>query len=394
MARVKSTLACPVAAAIGLVVATAAGLVALRAGSVWAAIVQAQVVGIAYLVAGTIAWRRRPDNATGPLLLVIGYSWYIPEFQAASVPALAALAFATRRVVNLLSAHLMLAFPSGRLGLRQHRIAMGLAIATTAIGIPTRLLLTDRIPADLRHVDRVLTSGCDCPNPFWVGSGPELLGRVEFWTGFPTVAVALIIMGLVILRLTRATAPMRRVLWPVLFGAIVATVIFAFNVLSITLAMTTALTGALSWVLSMARAAVPVGFLVGLLRMRMDKTAVATLVVGLHGQRTSHSLERSIADALHDPSVKLGYWSPAAGTYLDGTGKVLTMPNQDRVCPWPLWSGPTSPLAQSSMMRCSTTTRRSSMRCRPHLRWRSNETDSPRPSTPRPPTLDGCLLDR
>jgi class 3 adenylate cyclase len=58
----------------------------------------------------------------------------------------------------------------------------------------------------------------------------------------------------------------------------------------------------------------------------MDKAAVATLVVGLHGQRTPHSLERSIADALHDPSVKLGYWSPAARTYLDGTGKVLTMP--------------------------------------------------------------------
>ncbi len=60
--------------------------------------------------------------------------------------------------------------------------------------------------------------------------------------------------------------------------------------------------------------------------MRMDKAAVATLVVGLHGDRTPHSLERSIADALHDPSVKLGYWSPAARTYVDGTGKALTMP--------------------------------------------------------------------
>jgi hypothetical protein len=44
--------------------------------------------------------------------------------------------------------------------------------------------------------------------------------------------------------------------------------------------------------------------------MRMDKAAVATLVVGLHGVRTPDSLERSIADALHDPAVKLGYWLP------------------------------------------------------------------------------------
>lgn len=54
--------------------------------------------------------------------------------------------------------------------------------------------------------------------------------------------------------------------------------------------------------------------------------AVASLVVGLHGERTADSLERSIAGALHDPSVKLGYWSPAAGAYVDGSGNVLAMP--------------------------------------------------------------------
>jgi hypothetical protein len=133
-------------------------------------------------------------------------------------------------------------------------------------------------------------------------------------------------MGLVVLRLTGATAPMRRVLWPVLLGALVALVVFAFNVFSSTLAMTTAMTAALGWVLSLALAAVPIGFLVGLLRMKMDKAAVATLVVGIHGERTRDSLERSIAAALHDPAVKLGYWSPAARAYVDGTGKALMLP--------------------------------------------------------------------
>jgi class 3 adenylate cyclase len=220
----------------------------------------------------------------------------------------------------------MLTFPSGRLGLRRHRIAMGLVIAFPAIQIPTRLLLVDRIPRVLEHVDRVTTLGCDCVNPFTLASAPAVFAAVERWTGFLTVGTALLIMALVILRLTDATAPMRRVLWPVLFGAIVAIVIFAFNVLSFTLATTPALTGALGWVLSLARASVPIGFLVGLLRMRMDKAAVATLVVGLHDERKRGSLERSIADTLHDPSVKLGYWSPAARTYLDGTGKMLPMP--------------------------------------------------------------------
>jgi len=322
----KGTWAPLIAAAVGLVVATVAGLVSLRAGAGGVAITQTHVVGLAYLVAGAIAWTRRPDNRTGPLLLAIGYSWYIPDFQASPVPVVAAVAFAIRRLVNGLSAYLLLTFPSGRLSLTRHRIAMGLVIAIAAIQMPTRLVLADRIPAVLEHVDRVTTLGCDCVNPFRVPSVPDVLASIELWTGFLSVASAVFILSLVILRLTDATAPMRRVLWPVLFGALVALVIFAFNVLSSTLAVNTALTGALGWVLSLARASVPIGFLVGLLRMRMDKAAVATLVVGLQDERRRGSLERSIADVLHDPAAKLGYWSPAARTYLDGTGKVLTMP--------------------------------------------------------------------
>ena len=323
---IRSRFTSTIAAVIGLVLAILAGLVALRAGVATSAIVQTQVVGIAYLIAGVVAWFRRPDNATGPLLMAISYSWYIPEFQAAPLPVVAGLAFATRRLVNTLSAYLLLAFPSGRLGPQRHRIAMGLVIAIAAIQMPTRLLLTDRIPAELGQVDRVTTPGCDCANPFGVVPAPDLLASIEQWTGFVSVAAALIIMGLVILRLARATAPMRRVLWPVLFSAIVGLLVFAFNVLSSTLAVYTMFTGVLGWVLSLARAAVPIGFLIGLLRMKMDKAAVAALVVGLHGDRTPDSLQRSIADALHDPAVKLGYWSPAARTYVDGAGKVLALP--------------------------------------------------------------------
>jgi class 3 adenylate cyclase len=323
---IRSGFTAAIAAAIGLMIAILAGLVALRAGVAASAIVQTQVVGIAYLIAGVVAWFRRPDNATGPLLVTISYSWYIPEFQAASMPVVAGLAFATRRLVNTLSAYLLLAFPSGRLGPQRHRIAMGLVIAIAAIQMPTRLLLTDRIPAELGQVDRVTTPGCDCANPFGLMPAPDLLASIERWTGFLSVAAALIIMGLVILRLARATAPMRRVLWPVLFSAIVGLLVFAINVLSSTLAVYTMFTGVLGWVLSLARAAVPIGFLIGLLRMKMDKAAVAALVVGLHGDRTPDSLQRSIADALHDPAVKLGYWSPAARTYVDGAGKVLALP--------------------------------------------------------------------
>jgi class 3 adenylate cyclase len=209
----------------------------------------------------------------------------------------------------------------------RHRIAFGLALATTAIQIPSRLVLVDRIPAVLGHFGPIPLLGCDCANPFGVAPAPDLFARIESWTGVLSGAVALLILGLVVLRLAVATAPMRRVLWPVLFGAIVGLAVFTFAVLSEVLAEDAALTSVLFWGLALARAAIPIGFLVGLLRMRMDKAAVATLIVGLHDERRRGLLERSIAEALHDPAVKLGYWSPAARAYLDGGGKVLAMPS-------------------------------------------------------------------
>src|SRR5688500_3377354 len=148
-----------IAGAIGFAVAIAAGLISFRAGSTMVAIAQAQIVGLAYLVAGTIAWRRRPDNATGPLLVAIGCTWYIVDFEALPIPVVAALAFATRRVVNALSAYLLLVYPSGRLGPRRHHVVMGLVIAVTAIQMPPRLLLAERIPAVMHHLDRGMTFG-------------------------------------------------------------------------------------------------------------------------------------------------------------------------------------------------------------------------------------------
>lgn len=310
----------------GLVIAALAAQVALRAGESAAAVAQAQLVGMAYLLAGCIAWWRRPDNVTGPLLVAIAYCWYIPEFQAAPEPAVAGLAFATRRLVNALSAILLLVFPSGRPGRRSHRLAIGLVLGIAAIQVPSRLLLTAHIPAELDHADRVLIHGCDCANPFGVLPAPALLEEIERWTGVLSIASALLVLWLVLERLARATPATRRVLWPVLFGAIVALLVFAHNLLSWMLDLRTAYEVALGYVLSLARAAVPVGFLVGLLRMKLGRAAVADLVVGLQGKRTAESLERSIAAVLHDPSARIGIWSPAARAYLDAAGGVLPLP--------------------------------------------------------------------
>lgn len=333
-----------VGAAGGLAIAALAGLVSLRAGAPALVIVQDHVVGVAYIIAGAIAWHRRPENRTGLLLLVVGYTWYIPDFESASAPSVAALAFANRRWVNALSAYLLLAFPSGRLETMRHRVVIGLLMALTVINAPARLLLVERIPADLDHVDRVAALGCDCSNPFAVTSAPTLFARIESVSEMLSAAGGVLVIILVILRLTTATAPKRRILRPVLIGALVGGAVFVFNILQPWLGTDPALVGALRWLLSLARAAVPIGFLVVLLKMKMDKAAVADLVVKLSGQRSLGSLQNSIVSALRDPAVKLGYWSPAAANYVDATGKAVTMPKPGSGLSATFVDGATEPL--------------------------------------------------
>jgi class 3 adenylate cyclase len=327
-APVKTPWAPLIGAGIGLAIAALAGLVTLRAGAPALVIVQDHVVGIAYIVAGTIAWYRRPDNATGLLLLAVGYTWYIPDFESATEPSVAALAFAIRRLVNALSTYLLLAYPSGRLDSWLYRFTAWYIVVQTVLGALPRLLLVDRIPADLHHLDRVASLGCDCVNPFAIASAPALFTRIEVVGGWGAAVAAVLVIGIVIHRLTTATVLKRRILRPVFLAAVVGMAVFSFNVLQPMLDTDPALAGALRWLISLARAALPIAFLVGLLQMKMGQAAVAALVVKLSGERTLGSLQNSIVSALRDPAVKLGYWSPAAETYVDDTGKALALPQR------------------------------------------------------------------
>ena len=72
--------------------------------------------------------------------------------------------------------------------------------------------------------------------------------------------------------------------------------------------------------LVLARAAVPVGFLLGLLRTQIDRSLVGRLVVELGGAPTPERIEAMVAATLHDPSVRVGYWSPAGQAYIDAAG--------------------------------------------------------------------------
>ena len=77
----------------------------------------------------------------------------------------------------------------------------------------------------------------------------------------------------------------------------------------------------LEWLTSVAFGAIPVAFLVGLLRTRLHRSAVADLVVALHGPLTPTQVRDAIAGTLRDESLVLAFWLPDRECYVgpDGT---------------------------------------------------------------------------
>jgi signal transduction histidine kinase len=82
---------------------------------------------------------------------------------------------------------------------------------------------------------------------------------------------------------------------------------------------------ALTLVLHLALAAIPLGYLAGMLRRRVDRGGVADLVVRLHDAPRTESIEVALARTLHDPTLRVGYWTPESGRYVDLDGRTVSL---------------------------------------------------------------------
>ena len=77
----------------------------------------------------------------------------------------------------------------------------------------------------------------------------------------------------------------------------------------------------------MSFTAIPVGYLFGILRTRLDRgSAVQTLLATLRGQRTPGGLRDALRVALNDPTLELAYRRAGSDEYLDVNGEHVDLP--------------------------------------------------------------------
>lgn len=272
--------------AIAVAVAVALILLGFTSESIF---VQVGAYCAGYLVAGSIAWIRRPENPVGPVLLATSVAISLSFFSLHPEPLVWRLAGLSGSLANVFVVWIMLAAPVGRLAPGAGRYLLAGFAAVVFLGATLEDLDTRRV--------------------VWaLGAATSLgLAAVVSW------------------RWVTASRPSRRSLAPIVVAGITAALVHSLDFSAGVLLIQVVPGTPIHWADTISRTFVPYGFLLGMLRLRMARSAVAELVVELGETPPPERLREALASALGDPTLDVVYWSASFRTYLDAKGEPLDL---------------------------------------------------------------------
>ena len=108
-----------------------------------------QFVGLSWLVAGHVAWSRRPDIRVGPLMVGVGICQVAQAGWVADSTLVWRLTWLLQILSIVLGGHLLVAFPSGRVAPGVDRILVGALYLQLLVIEGNQLTRSPRNPARL-----------------------------------------------------------------------------------------------------------------------------------------------------------------------------------------------------------------------------------------------------
>lgn len=278
------------------------------------------VAAWSFLVAGLVAWLRRPNNRLGPLMVATCFALLARQFRYSHDPLAFTVFFLVGELGYVLYTHVALAYPSGRVTDRLEKAFLAVAY-TVALAFPLAILLTYDATERLRYFDPFLRESL-----LLVSGDADLVGLLQDVYGviaYGVLAVAFVL--LVVRKFVRATARARRVLAPLLLAAVVAALWALLNGILTYAESPPGLTYDLFWWQIIGLTALPIALLAGLLRARLARVHVGELVVNLE-QSSPGELRDELALALDDRTLEVAFWLPERGEFVDADGFVLAVP--------------------------------------------------------------------
>jgi len=288
---------------------------------------EARAAYLAYLIAAPVligvAWlQRRPGMRFGSLLVLFGFSAFPLALQSSDDPWVHLVGVVAQAPFAFLTFYVCLAFPRGRLASSvERRLMAAWAVTLGLIWLPSLLV------QPVVNGNGPL-SGCTpaCPaNPLQVASTPEWAAVLTPTVFAIAVALAALIIGIQVLRLVESSVPQRRARWPVAGVTLLFLVSFSAYYLSRALVPVEGpAVAALEGVYLIARLVLPVGFLLALVRADFFAARAARqLAERLAGIGSPTDLRESLATALGDPGLRVGFWDAGGQRFVDRDGAAL-----------------------------------------------------------------------
>jgi signal transduction histidine kinase len=219
-----------------------------------------------------------------------------------------------------LVAHLILAYPTGRLTTRVDRGFIVLAYAWALLyALPLLLFFDTRAPHTLE-----VWECADCALPVTHVTSYNLSGieHVLDWTLLPLVVIFL---GLLVRKLVRASPSGRSIVLPLSIAAFFLCVQYIVQMALYGSPANSWTNSKWLWIVTLATLAVPLSLGLALLLGRSARSAVADLVIEL--ERTPPgSVRDALARTLGDPSLEIALWLPERSSYVDSQGRPFELP--------------------------------------------------------------------
>ena len=284
--------------------------------------------GLAWAVCGLWAWRLRPVSRVGPLMVVLGvlalvnapWGFGLPtDFPfRATITVVGLVGFWLQLAVG---AQLFVTFPSGRCGRRGERRLIAVVYCQAIASSVLLLLVFNPDPA---------LCGDRCGvSPVRLVHDPSVGRAIATAVQWSACAMALVILVTLLRRVSTASARQRRGL-ALPFGA--AAVVTTLMLLNFGYAAALG-TGGTSRILVdtamyVALLAVPLAFLLGLLRERLAFAGVGELVRQL-GHVGPDQVQPGLARVLGDPSLRVLFPVEGGGSLVDVDGRPARVPVGD-----------------------------------------------------------------
>jgi signal transduction histidine kinase len=268
-------------------------------------------ISVPYLVAGLIAWWRRPGSRIGALMVVSGIAISLSGLSSASTEPLYTIGVTLDILPAAIFLYVYLAFPDGRLRSGFERVLVAAAFVS-AVGL---------------QVVKLGLGGGERDNLLRITTSSEIANRIDQAQMLSIGAMCLVGIGLLAAQRRSTGRPLRR---PIAFlvdsFAVALLMICAMFVVAV---LHQPAFQPMQRATFVAIGISPIVFMAALLSARLARSAVGDLVVELRGDLAPGELRDALARALGDPKLTLAYWLPHFESYADLDGRSHEVPSQD-----------------------------------------------------------------